>query len=159
MSADSMATSVLAPTAASTSAWVGAGASFTPFPVIATVRPRAWTSLIFAAFWSGKTSANTSSRSSSRHPAGDADPRAGHRGGCPRRGAREPRARRRPRVATLARELLGARRQTIQADLIETAGRISRELGYLGHWPCVRLPVASFEHLALTVSGILLAGA
>src|SRR5204863_237935 len=66
MSADSIATSVPAPTAMPTSAWVSAGASFTPSPVIATVSPRACTSLILVAFWSGRTSAKNSSRSSSR---------------------------------------------------------------------------------------------
>ncbi len=49
MSADSMATSVPAPTAMPTSACVSAGASFTPSPVMATLSPRAWASLIFAA--------------------------------------------------------------------------------------------------------------
>src|SRR5207237_707924 len=68
MSADSIATSVPAPTAMPTSAWMSAGASFTPSPVIATVSPRACTSLILVAFWSGRTSAKNSSRSGSRSP-------------------------------------------------------------------------------------------
>ena len=57
MSADSIATSVPAPMAMPTSDSVSAGASLTPSPVIATTSPRALTSLIFAAFWSGSTSA------------------------------------------------------------------------------------------------------
>jgi len=57
MSADSIATSVPAPIAIPTSAATRAGASFTPSPTIATVRPRRFTSSIFTAFWCGSTSA------------------------------------------------------------------------------------------------------
>ena len=60
MSADSIATSVPAPMAIPTSADTSAGASFTPSPTIATVKPRRFTSAIFAAFWSGSTSAKYS---------------------------------------------------------------------------------------------------
>ncbi len=61
-----MATSVPVPMAMPTSAVARAGASLTPSPAIATLRPSAWSFVTAAAFWSGRTSATTSSMPSSR---------------------------------------------------------------------------------------------
>src|SRR3954463_6337712 len=66
MLALSMATSVPVPIAMPTSAAASAGASLTPSPAMATTRPR-WRSLTTTApFWSGHTSASTSSMPSRR---------------------------------------------------------------------------------------------
>src|ERR1700730_2485228 len=59
MSALSIATSVPAPIAKPTSAWVKAGASFTPSPTIPTFLSCAWSSLTLLALSPGSTSANT----------------------------------------------------------------------------------------------------
>ena len=56
-SAVSIATSVPAPIAMPTSAWASAGASLTPSPTIATLRPCAWSSATLAALSPGSTSA------------------------------------------------------------------------------------------------------
>ena len=61
MSAVSTATSVPVPMAMPTSAWASAGASLTPSPTMATLRPWAWSSLILAALSAGRTSAITAS--------------------------------------------------------------------------------------------------
>ena len=55
MPADSIATSVPAPMAMPTSALASAGASFTPSPTMATVRPRFWSSVTFESFSFGST--------------------------------------------------------------------------------------------------------
>ena len=60
MSDASIATSAPVPIAMPTSAWARAGASLIPSPTIATSLPRLWSSIIFATFWSGKTSTRTS---------------------------------------------------------------------------------------------------
>ncbi|OLS14112.1 MAG: hypothetical protein RBG13Loki_2290 [Promethearchaeota archaeon CR_4] len=62
----SIATSVPDPTAIPTLAWARAGASLMPSPTIATMSPRLWISLIFAAFSVGSTSAMTSGIPASR---------------------------------------------------------------------------------------------
>ena len=61
MSADSTATSVPAPIAMPMSAATSAGASFTPSPTIATVRPPSWKPCTAAALSAGRTCAATSS--------------------------------------------------------------------------------------------------
>src|SRR5215207_4750910 len=57
----SMATSVPVPIAIPTSAAASAGASFTPSPAMATTRPAVLYRCTTALFWSGRTSASTSS--------------------------------------------------------------------------------------------------
>ena len=59
--ADSIATSVPVPMAMPTRARASAGASLTPSPAIATLRPSFSRRSIAASFWSGSTSAITSS--------------------------------------------------------------------------------------------------
>ena len=63
--AEAMATSVPAPIAMPTSACASAGASLTPSPTIATLRPSACSSLTFAALSSGRTPAKNRSMPSS----------------------------------------------------------------------------------------------
>ena len=62
----SIATSVPVPMAIPTCAWASAGASLIPSPAIATKRPSRWRPFTTSAFWSGSTSATTSSRRSLR---------------------------------------------------------------------------------------------
>ena len=66
MPADSTATSVPAPMAIPTSAVASAGASFTPSPTMATLRPPSWKRLTAAALSAGRTCAATSSMPSRR---------------------------------------------------------------------------------------------
>ena len=61
MPADSIATSVPAPIAIPTSAVAMAGASLTPSPTMATLRPPAWKRLTASALSAGMTCAATSS--------------------------------------------------------------------------------------------------
>ena len=61
ISALSIAMSLPAPTATPTSALMSAGASLIPSPIISTFLPIFCKSLICSSFWSGKTSAITSS--------------------------------------------------------------------------------------------------